>query len=235
MEFLFLLAVFAMIVVLIYIFTHLQSLTESEIGKLAQKRRNDRIRNYFFFDNREYNADKKFKKNMRSDGRFYKIEERLFEFPAVAAGLLKYKKHEWIIIAFEKEKRVELIWLNKGKDNKSVSWFLSASEIVETAKQHSFSSVLVFHNHPNPSPRHYSCTQPSELDIETANQQGVTLNANDINLLEFVCEKGRHYEYFRSPSAEFFPISQFIKEIRNVNGVSRLKNLSLHLENTFKR
>ena len=87
---------------------------------------------------------------MRSDGRFYKIEERLFEFPALAAGLLKYKKHEWIIIAFEKEKRVELIWLNKGKDNKSVSWFLSASEIVETAKQHSFSSVLVFHNHPNP-------------------------------------------------------------------------------------
>ena len=39
---------------------------------------------------------------MRADGRFYKIEERLFEFPALATGLLKYKKHEWIIIAFER-------------------------------------------------------------------------------------------------------------------------------------
>lgn len=227
-----LLALFT-IIILFYVFTHLRPLTDDEIFKLAQKRRNKTIRNYFLFDNREYNVNKEFKKNMRADGRFYKIEERLFEFPALAAGLLKYKKHEWIIIAFEKEKRVELMWLNKGNDNKTVSWFLSANEIIEIATQHSFSSVLVFHNHPNSNPRYYSCAQPSELDVETAKRLGVLLNANDINLLEFVCEKGRHYEYFRSPSAEFFPISQFIKEIRDVNGISRLKNLSLHLENIF--
>ena len=94
---------YLLIIILFYVFTHLRPLTDDEIFKLAQKRRNKTIRNYFLFDNREYNVNKEFK-NMRADGRFYKIEERLFEF-LLAAGLLKYKKHEWIIIAFEKEKR----------------------------------------------------------------------------------------------------------------------------------
>lgn len=77
---------------------------------------------------------------MNPNGTFYRISENLFGFPSTATALLKYKKHEWIIIAFEKDKRAELIWLNKGFDRSGVSPYLPVGGITETAKRENLTS-----------------------------------------------------------------------------------------------
>ena len=170
---------------------------------------------------------------MKPTGRFYQISESLQEFPAIAAALLKYKKHEWIIVAFERNKEIFLIWLNKGSNRSSVSSGLSAKDMVEVAEATKASSVLTFHNHPNPYPNYLDCTKPSDQDIETAKVWSSVLNESGINLVSFICERGRHYEYFLSPADSFLPLQQFIDEINQVNGRSKLKNLSLHFERIF--
>jgi len=171
---------------------------------------------------------------MNSDGTFYRINENLFEFPAIAvAAPLKYKKHEWIIIAFEKDKKVELVWLNKGIDRSGVSPYLSVENITKIAEQKNQTSLLILHNHPNINPNYYDCRRPSDQDIKSANEFAQVLNQNGINLLEFVCERGRHYEYFLSPTETFLPLTEFVEDINNLNGQSKFKNLSLHFERIF--
>jgi hypothetical protein len=110
----------AAITVLLLILTHLRPLKENEMEKLSSKRRGKAIHQYFTFDHQEYNVDKIFKKKMNPNGKFYRIDEKLYHFPSTAAGLLKYKKHEWIIIAFEKNKNISICWLNKGFDRSRV-------------------------------------------------------------------------------------------------------------------
>ena len=215
---------------LIFIFTHLRPLTQDEINELADKRRSSKIGEYFSFNNGKYPVDKEFKKRMKSNGKLYPAEEKLSEFPSIAATLLKHKKHEWIIIAFEKHKSINLFWVNKGFDRARVSPYLSAEDMAKIAKQDNFKSILIFHNHPNANPSYYDCTRPSNQDIESAEIFAGVLNRSGMNLIEFICERGRHYQYFSSPSDSFLPIPDFISEINRVNNVSKSKNLSLHYE-----
>ena len=101
----------------VFIVSHLRPLRENEINVLSEKRRNKGIIKYFSFDIQEYSVNKNFKKSMNPNGKFYQISEDLYTFPSLSAGLLKYKKHEWIIISFEKDRKISLIWLNKGFDS----------------------------------------------------------------------------------------------------------------------
>jgi len=221
------------IIVILFILTHLRPLIEDEVRQLGTKRRRKQIRQYFSFNKREFIVNKEFKKRMKPTGRFYQISESLHNFPSIAAALLKYKKHEWIIVAFERNKEIFLTWLNKGINQLSVSSYLSAQDIAKISDEKKATSVLTFHNHPNPDPNYLNCTKPSEQDITTAKGRSSALNERSANLVSFVCERGRHYEYFLSPADSFLSLSQFIKEINEVNGRSRLQNLSLHLERFF--
>jgi hypothetical protein len=221
------------IVVVIFIVIHFRPLREEEIRALGQKRRNKQISQYFSFDSREFDVNKDFKKNMNPNGAFYQINENLFQFPSLASALLKYKKHEWIIVAFEKNKKVNSIWLNKGFDRSAVSLYLSIEHVAELARKEKQTSVMIFHNHPNINPNYYDCRRPSAKDIESASDFAQVLNHNGINLLEFVCERGMHYRYYLSPADNFLPLSEFIDAIDNINGLSRFKNLSLHCERIF--
>ena len=218
---------------LVFVVIHLRPLTEGEVQLLANKRRNKHIRMYFSFDNREFTVNREFKRKMNPDGAFYQLNESVYGFPPLAAGLLKYKKHEWVIIAFEREKRVFLAWLNKGPSRESVSSHLSAKDIAVVAKEKDATSVLCFHNHPNPAPGYLDCTRRSEQDIETARVRSWVLNERGTNLVSFVCERGRHYEYCRSPANAFLPRAEFIEAINRVNNQSKLGNLSLHIERIF--
>ncbi|MFQ5811619.1 MAG: hypothetical protein ACE5I2_00265 [Anaerolineae bacterium] len=232
MELLVVIGVLAL-VSLVFVVIHLRPLTEDEVRLLANKRRNKHIRMHFSFDNREFTVNKEFKRKMSPDGAFYQLNESLYKFPSLAAGLLKYKKHEWVIIAFEGGKRVFLAWLNKGLSRESVSSHLSAEEIAVVAKKKDATSVLCLHNHPNPAPGYLDCTRRSEQDIETARVRSSVLNERGINLVSFVCERGRHYEYSRSPANAFLPLAEFIEAINRVNDQSKLGNLSLHIERIF--
>jgi hypothetical protein len=233
MEFLLVIIGVFLLISLISIVIHLRALTKEEVKSLGGKRRNKQTRMYFSFNTQEFAVNKEFKKRMNPNGTFYRISESLFAFPAIAAALLKYKKHEWMIIAFEKDKKVELFWLNKGFDRSGVSPYLSLEDITKTAKQENQISVLIFHNHPNADPSYDDCTTPSDQDIKSANKFAQTLNPNGINLLEFVCERGKHYGYFLSLSDNFLPLTEFTEAIDKINGQSKFKNLSLHFERIF--
>ncbi len=174
-----------------------------------------------------------FKKRMNPNGEFYRIDESLCEFPARAAGLLKYKKQEWVMIAFGSEKRVDLIFVNKGIDRNNVALHLSAENIAKIATQEQHNSVLIFHNHPNTNPEYYDFTKPSTKDVDSANHYADILNQKGLSLLEFVCERGLHYEYFFSPADNFLPLSTFVNAVSGVNGYSKFRNLALHCERIF--
>ena len=221
------------LLILLIILTHLRPLTFEEVRILGTKRRGKKLKEYFYFKNNECSVDMNFKKRMKPTGKFYQTDEPLFKFPSIAAGLLKYKKHEWTIVAFEKDTRIFLIWLNKGPDRSTVSTFISPDRIAEIANEKDATSVLTFHNHPNPDPNYISCTKPSQQDIQTAAFRESVYNKNNLNFLSFVCERGRHFRYYFSPSDAFLPLPTFIEALNAVNGSSRLKNLNLHFERFF--
>lgn len=221
------------VAVFLFVLTHLRPLNETEMNKLSSKRREKAIFQYFKFGHHECNVDKNFKKQMNQNGKFYKIDEKLYQFPSIAAGLLKYKKHEWIIIAFEKKNKISNCWLNKGFDGSGVSPYLSVNDLAAIAKREAYSSVLIFHNHPNSNPNHFDCSKPSQQDIKSANEFSLKLNNSGINLLEFVCERGKHHQYFAEYSDSFLPVFEFLNEVRDQNGKSKFSNLFLHLERLF--
>jgi len=135
-------------IIVLFVATHLRPLRVGEIKTLSNKRRFKAIFKYFAFDPHEYSVNKAFKKRMNPNGKFYKITEDLHSFPSIAAGLLKYKKHEWIMISFEKDRKIPLIWLNKGFDRSHVSSYLSVNKLVGIAHRDGYTTVMIFHNHP---------------------------------------------------------------------------------------
>ncbi len=220
-------------VVMLFIFLHLRPLEEHEITALSTKRRKRNIEAYFHLENTERYVNPDFKKSLNPRGGFYRVELPLYSAASIVAGLLKYKKHEWIVVAFEKGKQVGQLWVNKGHNNSSATIYLSVEETLETATRNGYSSVLMFHNHPNSNPGRYSCTQASNADFASASHWAARLNPGGVNLAEYVCERGRHYRYCLSPSDSFMPIGQFTDAIIKSNGSSRLSNLRLHMERIF--
>lgn len=213
--------------------THLRPLDQSEVQQLGVARRNKEIRQYLSFADVECSVDMDFKKRMNPNGSFYELDESLSLFPPAAAALLKYKKHEWVIIAFEKGKKVESMWLNKGPDRSSVSIYLPVEDIADISTRNDYTTVLIFHNHPNSNPSQLDCTQASETDLRTANKFAHVLNAKGVNLVKFVCERGSHYEYFFSPAESFVPLLEVTRTIEASNGRSGMSNFSLHCERLF--
>jgi len=218
----------------IFILTHLRPLTDEEIKSLAGKRRKNQIRFYYTYSKNVVSPDKDFKKSMNSAGKFYNVDETLSRFPSTAASLLKYKKHEWIIIGFEKDKKIDLMWLNKGFNRASVSSNLTLSNIIYAAKLKDYTSVLILHNHPNWNPNHYNFKKPSEQDLQSANDFMKGLNPIGVNLVEFVCERGTHHEYFISAADTFYPVTEYIDKITSDNNQKKSKNLALHFERVFQ-
>ena len=218
---------------LFFILIHLRPLSINEVNSLGRKRRRSKIKRYFKFNESEKKANKNFKKRMNPNGKFYTIDVNLYNFPSLAAALLKYKKHEWILIGFEKEKKVKYLWMNKGINRDAVASDLSPESMVVKAHENGFTSTLILHNHPNIDPRRYDCTKPSKQDIKTAKQASNVLNENGINHFEFICERGRHNEFFRSIALSFIPIDKIVDEINLINRKSVWINFRLHMERLF--
>ena len=214
----------------LYYLTHRRPLTDGEVFRLAAHRRRRTVASYFRFARQEVAIHKAFKAGMKPSGRIYAVNERLEDMPDLAAALLKGKKHEWMVIAFERGRRVTHLYVNKGPDNESVSLLWEPESIVRFARQQGCTSLLLFHNHPNPNPGRYDFTRPSGTDLESARQFAGVLLPQGINLIEFVCERGRHYRYFDAVSEHFLPVGQFSQEIRKANGTSPRANYRLHRE-----
>lgn len=210
--------------------THKRELTNEEIKLLAEKKRIFDINQYFNFNTKEISVDTQFKSRLKPTGKLYAINENLPATPSIAAALLKYKKHEWVMLAFEKDKKVEYLYVNKGFDGSSVSLYWEHCEVAEFCTKNKVSTVLMFHNHPNSNPNIYDCTKPSSADINSAHIFSEVLDRQNINLIEFVCERGLPYRYFYSYCNSFLKVAEYIDFIEKNNGLTKKQNYSLHRE-----
>jgi len=209
---------------IVFYVKHKHPLSEVEIEKLSKKRRRKHIATAYNFKHYDITVNKQFKSSMSTAGKLYTIDEDLHTFPSTAAALLKSKKHEWILLALAADNKVIYLWMNKGFDNKSVSYFCSLDTIITKMKRVEACTILCFHNHPN------GVLGASSQDMKSAREIAVKTNAMGINLIEFVCATGRWHQYFKSISPTFLPKSAQLHNIRQENGLSEKSNYKLHRE-----
>ncbi|TLM99243.1 MAG: hypothetical protein FDZ75_00530, partial [Actinobacteria bacterium] len=216
-----------------FVLLHLRPLTPGEIRALAQKWRQQENAAYFSFRPSGVDANPDFKRSMSANGRLYSMREPFSAFPFIGALLLKGKKHEWVIVGFEREQSVVLAWMNKGSDGSQVEFRVSVEEIANVALAHGCTSVLIMHNHPNSNPGRYDMSRPSTIDLSGSAERGALLSSFGINLIEFVCERGWPYEYRRVISDEFRPVAGYEHAVVRANGQARLAHLRLHWARHF--
>ena len=202
-------------------------LTSAEIEECARRKRLLAIEAHYSFNDAQVAVNLKFKSSMSAAGELYPLDESVSSFPATAAGLLKWKKHEWIVFAFSRADRVIAAWMNKGPDNEKAWPLVNLETLVVTAKQLKAETVLDFHNHPNPDPRSLRACLPSPQDHIHANYFGSSFVARGITYLAFVAERGRHFQYACWVPDSFCPLEFYLADVRAWNGASRLDNFRL--------
>ena len=232
-------ALFAVVVIVVamgaFVWLHSRKLTTVQVADLAARRRSAKIKAYFRFHGAPVMADAAFKQKMPARGGWFNVDCPLEVWPATAAALFKYKKHEWIIVAFLHGRQVSRLWINKGADNKSVGLPINPQLLLEECSRGGFSSVFFHHNHPNPSPRVLYMLFPSRQDAVFAEQYAAALVAGGVNVLQFVCERGRFQCFHSRIADQFMPVARFRDQVAQRNGVSWYSNLGLHMERLFAR
>jgi hypothetical protein len=219
--------------IVIFILFHLRSLSEDEINELGEKKRKKGIEKYYTYDPVQYIGNREAKKSMPPYGGFFPVDWSFNIAPSIIASLLKSKKHEWVVIAFEKDRSVQYLWMNKGPDKTSVGIGVSIDRVLEICQQSAYKSILVLHNHINSRPNLYNTGIPSNMDLETANEWAIKLNNSGISLVEYICERGIPHRYFLRVAETFLPLANYLIEIKQENGKSWSDNLSLHFERIF--
>lgn len=112
-------------------------LDDDEVRRLARKRRRNRALSMFGFSAVPQHVDPAEKKAMRSRGEFVDCDLHYREMPSRVAALLKFNKHEWVVIAFVRSLQVRRLWWNKGPDGTQVSLFLPDDEVSTLARENS--------------------------------------------------------------------------------------------------
>lgn len=212
------------------VYCHRHPLTPEESLRLAEKRRrNKALFEYRYSTNRRL-ANPTEKKAMKSQGEFVSCAMDYYDAPARIAGLLKYKKHEWIVVAFITSKRALRLWWNKGPDRTQVWSFLRDHPFRSTIEALQPDTIAILHNHPNPDRSRYRANLPSEADLRSAGFYDELLDKLGVTLLEFICESGTPHLYYARFADGIVPIDEVLREIQEVNGTGVFKNYSLRKE-----
>jgi hypothetical protein len=230
----------------IELFQNRHPLTAEEVIQLAQKRRRIRALFEYRFGSQQRLADPAEKKAMNSNGEFVALDIDFSHAPARIAGLLKYKKHEWIVFAFVRRKRVTNLWWNKGPDGTQVWLFLEEDTLEKTIQSLKPDAIAIFHNHPSsrkPVGRDTDFLTralmsvardldqfPSRADLETADSFQQHFASRHISLLDFICVRGIPHLYHAAFSDDVFPVQPIIDEIDSMNGTGIFGNCSLRRE-----
>lgn len=204
---------------LVFWISHRRPLSETEVKKLMEKRRNKYIKIHFTLRETNSYPDKDFKSKLRPSGKFYTSDIDCEMFPSYVANLLKGKKHEWVVLGCLKNNKVKCFYANKGDDNQSVSFNVDISELVTFCTVNGYQTIMRFHNHPNSDPQHYTCFLASEQDKRSAEYlSNITLSAG-INWLDYVCERGHVLEFARKFSEEYYPAESSFEYISKENSM----------------
>lgn len=217
----------------LFLLTHRHPLSEIEIKQLSKKRALGVFRSRYAFVVTNTGANTAFKSSLKPGGMFYTMDIDLHEFPSFCADLLKGKKHEWVVFAFEKDGKVILMWANKGDDRDSVSPTCSPDKLLFEAFSIQAEAIIRFHNHPNSNPRQYDCLLASEQDYKSSKYYANMVNLAGHNWVDVVCERGRFLKFFESMSESFCPKEASIEKIEAQNGQDWLSNYLLHREIGF--
>lgn len=98
---------------------------------------------------RIYNNAQALKQVVRGTGSFFQSPyASQSDFLDYIGQFFKYKKHEWIFVAFMRDGSVDQFWLNKGPNAEGVSLFVDTYQVVSICKEKGYNHVLVGHNHP---------------------------------------------------------------------------------------
>lgn len=152
--------------------------------------------------------------------------------PSRVAGLLKYKKHEWIVIAFIARKRVLRFWWNKGPDGTRVWSFLRVDTVCALVRSLGLDTIAILHNHPNPNPSRYRVNVPSDADLTSAAYFHKILVPMDGTLIEFICERGVPHLYYAAFAEGIIPAEPIVAEVASANDQGILSNYWLRKELT---
>jgi hypothetical protein len=215
-------------VVLTWIAFHLGELDEVDQRKLAEKRRWKVARAEYSFVQA---LDGVGKVTLPAKGGMVSMDLQVSWFPAWVAAQLKGKKHEWVVIGFAKQGKVEKAWANKGPNNSEVSIHLSFETIGSMLETDNVEALIILHNHPNPDPGRLRTDQASEQDLISARKMYERFGSR--HLVEFVCERGNHHEYWRSIGEKVLPLAPFLEKVREENKGSFLRHLAMHIERAF--
>jgi hypothetical protein len=205
------------IIAVLFVFWFLwncRRLPDEEAETIARKKRLAVIEQHYGFPSGPSYADyRSFKRIMKADGNLYEMDILTADFPKEGAAILKHKKHEWIMYAFCRGKKVVSVWMNKGPDRTQVWSLIPIETLYRIAGEIGADTVISMHNHPNPDPGRYSSCMPSEADGSNAISRGMFFNQQNINFLAFVAERGLHYQYACWVTDGFFPLEDIRSEI----------------------
>lgn len=212
------------------VYRHRHPLNAQELLALSRKRQRNQALSKFDFSMIQHSADPAEKKAMKSQGELVRCELDYSAAPARIAGLLKYKKHEWIVIAFINAFHVRHLWWNKGPDGTTVWSFLRDHSLSATIKSLKPDCIAILHNHPNPYPSCYRMNTPSEEDLRSAGFYAEEFSKHGISLLEFICERGVPHLYYASFCDSVVSVSRIAEDISRINGTGIFNNYSLRKE-----
>ena len=212
------------------ILRHRHPLGPEEVQELARRRQWEKLLTAYAFSGTQRPADPAEKKAMKGSGQFVRCDLSYSEMPSVVAGLLKYKKHEWIVIVFIRGFHAEYLWWNKGSDGKSVSPHLRGGYLENAIRLHRPDALAILHNHPNPNPSRYRTNLPSAQDLRSAEYMAGLLAKFGISLVEFVCERGASHMYYAHLNSNLSPLEAHIERINGLNGAGIFKNVELRRE-----
>jgi hypothetical protein len=212
------------------IYKNRHPLNPEEILELARTKQWRHLLAVHAFSSIPVAADASKKKAMKASGQFVRCDLGFSQLPSSIAGLLKYKKHEWVVLVFVKDLHAEYLWWNKGQDGTSVSPHLRGGYLDNALRLHKPDMVVRLHNHPNPDPLKYRVNQPSSQDLTSAEYFSNLLSQQGIAFMDFVCERGVPYLYYAFLSSRSAPIDEFIKNISKINDSGIFANVGLRRE-----
>ena len=219
-----------LLIVTVVLFLLSKPLSDRQVQQLARKRRRRLIEHYFRPSRFAYHPDRRFKSKLKADGEFYPLSLDVDQVASYVANLLKYKKHEWVVLVFLKDRVAKFMWANKGIDRTQVSTLLPEHLTVRMAIDNDCNVVMKFHNHPASQPHRYRYNSPSKADSRSAAALSGVLASRGISCAMHVCERGRAYRYHRIVSPRLFPLDGVQEQVASLNGMSAWQNIRLHLE-----
>lgn len=208
-------------------FTHREPLTNQQVERLSQGRKNKYINNHFQFTHEFRGVNPEYRASLDREGRWDRIDIPLKDIISLLAQLLRYKRHEWSVWCLTDEFNAKLLWANKGDDN--MSCYFKGYITPDFVFSNNCHTIIHIHNHPQTATFH-AALAPSQTDKNTLAAQIEKWSKYGINFIDAVCTRGSFVIFGYSFAPDYYPPGSFSEEIKTENGISKQKNYRLHLE-----